>query len=278
MGLKDHYRWYVSLERVKAELKITVTTHDRVLKDKIEAAAALIDRMTDRIFIPETRTKYFDAPREESSRLVLGYDLLSLSAISDDSGDIAIADTFLYSGYNDLNVPPFTEVQLLVTNVFFYWNDTRQKALTLVGQWGYCNDYEDTGATLSAAIASTTATTFTCTTGKIEVGDSLLIGTEQMFVTAVSVSTSDTITVKRGQGGTVAATQLISSVIYRYVAPADVREAVVALAKFYWLRVGGEGIQQESLGDYDVTYRGEVMPSSVKSVIQRYERLVYGPD
>ncbi len=278
MALKDHYRWYVSLERVKAELGISVTTHDDVLKDQIEAAAGLIDTLTDRIFVPETRTKYFDAPLDDTHRLVLGRDLLSLTSATDDKGALTLADLFLYSGDGELNVPPYTQIEILKTSDFWYWSDTRQKALTIVGEWGYCSDYEDTGAVLAAAIASATATTFTCTTGKVKTGDSLLIDTEQMFVSGVVTSTSDTITVKRAQGGTTGAAHDNAKTIYRYVVPADVRKAVAELAKFYWKRRAGDGVKSERLGDYAVEYRGETMPPSVRTVIQRYERLVYGPD
>lgn len=273
MAVKDHYRWYVTLDVVKNELGLSGTSHDAMLKRFIERATATFERGTDRIFIPETRTKYFDF--KGVARLVLGYDLLSVTTLTDDQGDIDSGDYFLYSGYDDLNTPPYNAIELLATDDLFYYTDTRQKAITIEGQWGYCNDYEDTGVNLAAAITSTTATSLTCATGTIEVGWSLLIEDEQMFVTAVTTgSPSDTVTVRRGQGGTTAATHIIATDIYRYVVPYDVEDAVSEIARLRYELREALGVSSERLVDYAVTFRGEQVTENALATIQRYQRLV----
>jgi len=274
VALKDHYRWYVTLDVVKDELGLSGTSHDAMLKRFIERATATFEHGTDRIFIPETRTKYFNF--QKSGRLVMGYDLLSVTTLSDDQGEIDSGDYFLYSGYDDLNTPPYNAIELLGTDDFFHYTDTRQKAITIEGEWGYCNDYEKTGATLATAISIKTATSLTAAKGIIEVGWSLRIGTEQMFVTAVVTGeTNDTVTVRRGQGGTDAADEHESAAtIYRYVVPYDVEEAVSEIARLRYEMRETMGVKSERLVDYAVTFNGEWVTENALVTIQRYQRLV----
>ena len=274
MAEKDHYRWYVTLNVVKNELGLSGTGHDAMLQRFIARATAIFERATDRIFIPETRTRYFDFQR--AARLVLGYDLLSVTTLSDDEGEVDSGDYFLYSGYDDLNTPPYNAIELLGTDDLLYYTDTKQKAITIVGEWGYCNDYENTGLTLAAAITSITATTLTAATKTLEVGWSLLIGDEQMFVSAITTGeTNDTATVRRGQGGTEAATHLLAAKIYRYVVPYDVEDAVSEIARLRYELREAMGVSSEKLVDYAVTFQGEQVTKNALATIRRYQRLVY---
>lgn len=274
MAEKDHYRWYVTLDVVKDELGLSGTSHDAMLKRFIERATATFERGTDRIFIPEMRTKYFNF--QKLGRLVMGYDLLSVTTLSDDQGEIDSGDYFLYSGYDDLNRPPYNAIELLGSADLFQYDDSRQKAITIEGEWGYCNDYEDTGVDLAAAITTTTATTLTATTGTLQVGWSLLIEAEQMFVTAVTTGDpSDTATVRRGQGGTEAAAHVIATDIYRYVVPYDVEEGVSEIARLRYEMRETMGVKSERLVDYAVTFNGEWVTENALATIMSYQRLVH---
>ena len=269
MAVRDR-RWYVSLDALKNELGITATTHDAKLKRYIERASAYVERVTGRTFHPVTATRYFDAPvGTPRGALYLGDDLLSVTSITDDGGALTATSYFLYP----LNRPPYRRVELLATSDTWTFTDSRQQAIIIVGTWGYSASYDDTGATLNSALSSTTAATFTASDGSlIEVGWSLLIDSEQLFVTGVS---SNTVTVQRGNNGTTAATHSTGATIYRYVPEPDVTEAVVLLAALWyqWRDVGG--IQSQRIGDYAVTYvDGWPVPEIVRDTLARLTPLV----
>jgi hypothetical protein len=263
-------RWYVGLATLKDELGLSAasTTHDAKLKRYIARASAYAETVSSRVFYPVTATRYFDVPTKTRS-LFLRDDLLSVTSLSDDQGAKAASDYFLYP----LNQTPHTRVELLLSNEAWYYDDSPQKAVVIVGDWGYCADYEAT-TTLSAAITTTTATTFTATDGTLlEVGNTLLIDSERLFVSGIS---SSTITVQRGVNGSTAATHLISTAIYRYVPPADIVEAVVMLAGCWYAWRSAGGIQSQTIGNYSVSYvNGWPVPDTAQSALEGYRRPVY---
>jgi hypothetical protein len=268
MALQDK-RWYVSLDALKNELGLTDTTHDAKLKRYIERASRWVEHFTSRTFIPVTATRYFDAPEHERGALYLRDDLLIATTISDDQGAVSSSEYFLYP----LNDKPKTRVELLHSNKFWYFQDTRQKAISIVGTWGYSDNYEDTSTTLGAAITSTSATTFTSSDGsQIQVGWCLLVDSEQLFVKSVS---SNTVTVQRGNNGTTAATHSNGATVYRYVPEPDAEEAAVLLAStwYYWRDAGG--VKEKTIGDYAVTYEdGWPVPVTIKETLTRLRRLI----
>ncbi len=270
MGLKADYRWYVSLEAVKRELEITHTDHDAMLKDFIAQASDTFERMTKRHFIPVTAT--YDYDWEDSLVLFLRDDLLSVTTLSDDSGTIEAADYVLYGARNNPNNPPYFKIVLNSTQDFFYYNDVRQKAISVAGEWGYCNDYEDTGATVIDNPLSNSATTLEVAFGKLETGWSLLIGSEQIFVFSIAEGTNDTATIKRAQGGTIAAQHAAGTTIYRYVPPGMVTRAVSDWVKMMYQTRPGEGVKREQIGDYAIEYQGELMPKNTAATIKYFQR------
>ncbi|MCB0245748.1 MAG: hypothetical protein KDI12_20210, partial [Anaerolineae bacterium] len=128
-----------------------------------------------------------------------------------------------------------------------------------------------TGLTLSANVTTTTATKITASSAGLEVGMMLLIGTEAMHVSAVSGNVA---TVQRGALGTTAATHTAADVVYRYVPPADVTMAVLAMAAHTNNTRIASGIKTESIGEYSVTY-GDTsrMPEYAAGVVNKYQRI-----
>lgn len=271
MALRDP-RWYVGLSTLKNELGITDTTHDAKLKRYIERASALIEAETGRTFQPVTATRKFDVPDPALPRgaVYLNDDLLSVSSISDDSGALDSGDYFLYPA----NRKPKGRVELLGTDESWSWTDSRQQAIVIAGDWGYSDDYEDSGATLAAAISSTTATTLSVSDGSLlEIGWTLLIDSERLFVKNI---VGNTVTVQRATGGSTAATHLISSVIYRYTPNADIVEACIMLAGTWhaWRESGG--VASETIGNYSVSYAGGwPVPDTVTQMFARLKRQTY---
>lgn len=91
-------------------------------------------------------------------------------------------------------------------------------SLVLNGTWGYHENpsamWTANGALLGNMTSS--ATSFAATTGTIETYQYLKIGTEIIFVTAVTVGATDTITIERGARGSTAAAHTLADVIYKY--------------------------------------------------------------
>lgn len=272
MPVKTDYRWYVSLEKVKRQLGITGTAEDDRLKDWIEVASDFIENRTDRVFVPVTDTRYFDVPKVSGQNLTLHDDLLAVTEMSDDNGEILPADYFLYP----LNVDPKLEVQLLRSSAFWYFSDTRQKAISIEGTWGYCDDYEDTGVTLDGAVAKATDTQVQVSEGAgIETGWCLLVETEQMFVRSKE---GNVLRVRRGANGTTAATYDApppTVTVYRYCPPKDVEGVCIFLVSFWYSIREQLGVQSEKLGDYLVTYDGKPIPEQALIDLEHYERLTY---
>jgi hypothetical protein len=102
--------------------------------------------------------------------------------------------------------------------------------------WGYHEDYGnawESVTTLSAAIATTTATTCTVPVNKIVSGDLLKVGSEFIYASGLLEGSTDTLTIERGVNGSTAATHLISAPVYRWTYPVIeklCRDATVA----YW--------------------------------------------
>lgn len=270
MAVRDR-RWYVSLDVLKDELGETGTSNDAKLKRYIERASSHIERETGRTFYPVTATKYFDVPPDATTLYLAHEDLLTLTTLTDNTGTITSTYYWLYP----LNLSPKHTVLVNVTDLgrSFEWDDDPNRAITVVGVWGYSQEYEDTGYTLSGAISSTTATTFTASAAGVEIGWCLLVDTEQMFVSGV---TGRTVTVQRGVNGTTAATHADAATVYRYVPPMDIEQATLTMAASLNNTSAAGGIQSERIEGYQVTYGGDGLdnvPGYVQSVINRYRRL-----
>jgi hypothetical protein len=178
--------WYVSREAVKRAVNIGGSDRDRVIDFVAEQASRELDSLSNRRFIPITATRNYSWPQRNQGRVYvihLDEDLLSVSALTkegDDATAIASADYFL----EPVNLgPPYSRIEIdLASSAFFSSKDTHQRQIRVTGSWGYGNDTKAAGA-LAAAISSTTATTLNCSDASlIDVGDTLLIGSEQFFV------------------------------------------------------------------------------------------------
>jgi hypothetical protein len=263
-------RWYTTLEALKSELDDTGTTNDARYRRYIANASRVIEDVTGRTFLPVTATKYFDIP-PSPDRLLFEYDdLLSIATLQDQTGVIAAADYWLYP----LNMTPRHSIVLNTTDLgrAFEYDDDPEKAITITGTWGYCNDTASTGLSLAAAITTTTQVAVVLGGAGCETGWTLLVDSEAMFVTAVSGNVA---TVERGANGTTAATHLVAAAVSRYVVPADIEQACLEMALHSNNTRASGGIRQESIGEYSVTYgTSAAMPASAQAALRRYRRLV----
>lgn len=181
---------YAGLETVKRAAGISGADKDIVLLRIIEAASRRIDQQVRRRFIPLTATRLFDWPQELGSSSVILWlhdDLLAVTTLLSKAQDtspttIVAADYFLEPQRYG---PPYNRIEMDLSAAAAYESgDTPQRSISVAGRWGYGEDTKAAG-TLAAAISTTTATTLTCSDASlIDVGDTLLIESEQLYVSA----------------------------------------------------------------------------------------------
>ena len=261
-------RWYCTLDALKSELNETTGTNDARLSRYIAQSSRAIEQYTRRTFIPITATKYFDAPRDGCKLFLQDDDLLTLTTLSDDIGTITSTYYWLYP----LNLSPKHTILLDTDDLgrAFWYNEDPNKAIVATGTWGYTDDYVATGAALNGAVSSTTATAVSLSAA-VEVGWTLLVDSEAMFVFSLRGTTA---TVERGANGTTAATHLTAATVYRYKPPEDIEIACLELALHYNNTRQAGGMSSLSIGEYSITYGNADMPSTVQAVLNRYRRLI----
>lgn len=105
------------------------------------------------------------------------------------------------------------------------------RTVSVAGAWGYAAETLTAAAT-AAATATSSATSLTVSSGsEFSAGMTLLVDSEQLYVTAVS---GVTLTVDRGANGTTAAGHASGSTIAYYRYPRDVVDATIRLAHRRW--------------------------------------------
>ena len=102
-----------------------------------------------------------------------------------------------------------------------------QRNYRIVGTWGYGAVTKDSGRTPSASWDATATALDVNGTSGIEMGWTILIDSEQMYVSSKGSGTGTSITVRRGVNGSTGATHAATAAINYYVYPAPVAEAVL---------------------------------------------------
>jgi len=253
------YGCYASLDEVKDMLGISGTTDDTVIRKMLEAMSRAIDQYCNRTFQAYTETKIFDG-----ANVLWIPDLLSITTLkTDEDGDYDYDNTFTTSDYilygvgleDTLNTFPKVRIEIDSNGDYSSFAAGYKKGVQIAGLWGYGDGISATpytvDTTLSAAISTTTATTYTVTSAtNISAGQVHLIDSEQTYVESVS---STTVTCKRGVNGTTAATHSNSTSIYIYDYPADVKQACMNIGGMSYQNKSKYGLKSEQIGDYSYT-------------------------
>jgi hypothetical protein len=189
--------WYTSRERVKRAVGISGTDyHDRI-DDLIEAMSRRVERWTHRRFIPVTQTRLYEWPsvqfynrRSSSTVLELDADLLSVTTLQTKAQDatpttISSSDYFLEpNSPSPDGVTRYDRIEIDTSSTAsFESGDTSQRSISVAGSWGYSAETRSAGTVGSGLSSDATATTMVCSNGAaIDVGDTILIESEQIFV------------------------------------------------------------------------------------------------
>lgn len=279
---------YVSLDDLKAHLEISGTARDTLLTLKIEAASRLIDMFCGRHFYckAETLGKYYDVYGTVSVQDMF----LDKTRIVDKKGKIHLyIDDLLPTAVAastqikmDINHNNTYQATLSATDYVLYppnsYPKTKlvldektgaysvlyggQKMIQIVevapktGIWGYgdgesAKPYAISG--IKVTIDSTTITTIALTDeGTIEVGHTILVGSEQMYISAVTSDDTNEATAIRGVNGTAAAKHSTATDSYIYKYPLGIVEACLFISARL-CEFKESGYKSERLGDYSYT-------------------------
>lgn len=241
---------YAVLAHVKEDLAGvgTTTALDAVLQRAIEQVSREFDRSTVRQFYSSVETIYLSGNGER--RLYVGRDLLGVTSLKV-AGTLNQPTSFEYtlsSGADYTLWPrnaasrgePYRAIELNPNGQFAAFPEGVDN-VQLAGVFGYSQEVEATGQTVQNNPLSSGGTTLTLTsTAGISPGDMLVIGEEQIYVSAVATATS--LTIERGVNGTSAAQHAQGAAIWRRRYPRDVERAVAERVV---------GLRWDSQGGYD---------------------------
>ena len=143
---------YVTVQDIKASLRITVNDDDAILSDIVSSVTAAIDAYCHRHFEPESdhgpaasHTHYFTPLLEvdggnllDWQTLNLNHDLAELTSITNGDGTaIAAGDVVLLP----LNVKPISFIRIKsASGKFWTWNGSPEGAVAVAGKWSYSLD------------------------------------------------------------------------------------------------------------------------------------------
>ncbi len=180
--------WYCSREQIKAAGKLFDSARDGRIDDAAGAATRKIERLARRFFIPRTETRLYRFPGRHAvgSVVELDTDLRSVSALltkaQDDTPTTISSDDFFLEPAN--TGPPYSRIEIdLSSTAALESGDTPQRSISVAGVWGYAAESRAAGTVDSGLASSATATSMVCSdAGLIDVGATLLIESEQVFV------------------------------------------------------------------------------------------------
>ena len=182
--------WYATREAVKLAGAIKGAARNPFMDELIEAASRQIDNETHTFFIPKTETRLYRWPPSLPYRTtVLELDqylrsVSTLQAQAQDSSPTTIASTDYFLEPANAGFYDHIEIDLSSTAAF-QSGDTPQRSISVAGIWGRSGDTRSVGTVTSGLASDATATTFITTRPDlIGIGATLLIESEQVFVTA----------------------------------------------------------------------------------------------
>jgi hypothetical protein len=271
-----------AMQRILAGGK--ATADDDLFRRYIRDATALVEQYTGRAFVPEWRTRHYDAVGDHISTRALDVrDLLAVTSLV--NGDGA---TIPPTGYvlRPSDRWPKIRLQLRASAPAFCYDGDPLEAIQVAGVWGFHEAYDRAWIDTLDAVqddplaAGVTSITVQDADGIDERGDTrfpvlgyLKLEDEVVQVTAVDTNT-DTLAVRRAQLGTAAAQHDQGTAIQRYAPMANVENACLALAVWMYRTKDSLGEKIQFLdGTQVITHEA---PPQIRQVLQHYRKLQLG--
>ena len=264
-----------------------------ILRRILESASNRIDNYVGmQSFGPRIETHYYDIGRgnlRETAQLsisshptdnigvsdqlisVIPFDdwLISTTTVTSyGATDRATSETLTEGYNNDFLLEPYNsspKVRLKLNEDTAKSLNAGQQTLAILGTWGYSND--TLLVTTADAVASTTTTSVSVSSASgFGPAETVLIDSEQMYITAIS---GNTLTVERGVNGSTASTHSGGASAYSYEYPALVVEACLDLAKISFRDRDMGTILTIGSGEQETT-RSEASAANILSTLDQY--------
>ena len=215
---------------------------ERGILKALEAVSRGVDDYVDDGFFVNTEARTFDGDGRE--RLKIPW-LLSQSAVKLDEDTDGTYETSLTldtdfwlrrPGHRRQTVKPFTFIVLNPYKGSRSIFAVRPDLLQITGEWGHSDDTEDLGGGVTASLTNATTTKMTTNkagTPALGPGDTVLVGTERLYI--VGGKGADSWTVVRGVNGTTALTHS-DVALTRYLYEPRATESVLIMAGRLWKR------------------------------------------
>ena len=265
---------YATLAEVLANksIKSTDVADDSFIEAMIENTSRLIDEVTGRWFYPRVQTRLHNTPA--LYELLLDADLLEATTVT--NGDTTVVTSAQYTTM-PLNDSPVWALRLK-SSASISWRASVAGdfagAVSVSGVWGYHTSYNLAWrllTTLSAAIATTTATTFSATVGtQFSSGQIVKVDSEFMLVVGVS---GVTVTVERGWNGSTAATHLNGASVYVFKWQGEINRACRDIViSAYNNRYGNNATGQINVTGAGVIITPDDIPATTRLVLEQIQR------
>ena len=239
---------YVSLNSFKSALgqqgSAQTDERDDAFLRHLDAISRGIESACDRYFYPYTATKTFDTDGRSEFWFPPYADLLIATAVTVDNNSAGTFAIALVEG-TDYRLLPYDRtckraIRLRPTSTLLGAFPGVEYSLRVAGRWGYTDETELVTTTTEVLDASETGVDFTVAEPLVSAGDTIVIDSEDMYVSAAQ---GGTLTVTRAVNGTTAATHLTSASVYRRRYERDIEEATLFQAVRFWRekQTGGAG-------------------------------------
>ncbi len=229
---------YANVAQLKARLDLADdATEDALLCALLEAVSRQVDGYCGRIFYVETATLLFDGDGAKELWLqdeVRIRDLLSVTTLKfDDDQDGDFDETLASTDYllRPSNAGRYSYVLIHPEGDYGAFPKGLE-TVQIVGSWGYRDQTVDSGADVGTGGIDDSATTLPLT-GRdlVGIGDTIRIGTEDMYIT--DMSSYNKATVKRAVNGTTAAVHAADASVSVYEYPDVVEPVIMQAARLY---------------------------------------------
>ncbi len=273
---------YCDLATLKSggALNIAGSVHDRRLLSLLEQASRWIDGYCNRHFYVLHATRRFDGKGRKQLETP---DLISLASLQTRARSSAAPVAWSPETYRlySLNAAPmqpgghpYTHLLVNPDSPAQYRFPAGPASVEIVGKWGFCEIKAASGTTIlaDAAVGVADDRLLATPTGKLSAGQTLALGAEQLYVTAVD---GEEVTALREVNGTAAAQHPAGAAIALYRYPGPVVEACLQLASQLWSCRDRPVVPagRSSLAGNPASYPGP----EVAGLLAAYRKLPVGP-
>lgn len=279
---------YLSRDEFKATavgmgLNITSSAGDSRQLILLESMSREVDRYCNRQFFAEAGTKLYSG---QGTAFLIVHDLISVSSIEEDSRGAGTFDTTW--GTNDYYLSPYNANPTVeygrpynLIELNRNSNGTQEEFLRgqrnyrISGTWGYVSVTTAIGSVAGSFDATATTVSFgtSATIGAFDVGWTVVIDSEQMYVRGNS---GTSITVTRGMNGSTATVHASGTNISKHVYPAAIQEAVAIQAGRIFKRAQGGFASDIGGPDGNFTRVQRGMDMDVRELLSPYRRIPVG--